>query len=130
MTMGGVVQQITGNAYNKAIYDIFLENKGNKVEAPTNYSWMIHLDTPGAYYKNGQYDFLDFDNNTIQRFDIYELIEAFPAETLAGYPKVLIHNVTTNEWYLFNDTAIQSINQLFETANKYGFLKLISNTVV
>lgn len=130
MTMGGVVQQIIGNAYNKAIYEIFIENKGSKAEAPTRYSWMFNIDTPGAYYKSGQYDFLDLDNNTIQRFDIYGLIEAHPAETLAGYPKVLIHNVTSNEWNLFNETAIQSINQLVETAAKNGFLKVISNTVV
>ena len=30
MTMGGVVQQINGNAYNETIYNIFVENKGKR----------------------------------------------------------------------------------------------------
>ncbi|MGE8080098.1 copper amine oxidase N-terminal domain-containing protein [Peribacillus loiseleuriae] len=130
MTMGGVVRQITGNAYNKEMYNIFIENKGGKVEAPANYSWHYDIDTPGAYYKNGQYDFLDFEGNSIKRFDIYTLIKSFPAETLAGYPEVVIYDATENQWYLFTDTAIQSINQLIDTASKNGFLKIISNTVI
>ncbi len=130
MTMGGVVQEIKGNAYSKAIYNAFLENKGSEVEAPASYSWHVNLDTPGAYYKNGQYDFLDLKGNSIKRFDIYTLIQSFPAEILLKYPKALIHDVTTNKWYLFSDTAIQSINQLIDTASKNGFLKIISNTVV
>ena len=130
MTMGGVVQQINGNAFNKAIYDIFLENKGDKTEAPAQYSWMVDIDTVGAYYKNGQYDFLDQNSNSLQRFDIYSLVESHPAEILAKYPKFLLYDATANQWYLFNNIAGQSINQLIDTANKNGFLKVISNTVV
>ncbi|WP_438351078.1 stalk domain-containing protein [Paenibacillus sp. FA6] len=33
MTMGGVVQQFSGNAYNETIYNVFVGNKGSKVEA-------------------------------------------------------------------------------------------------
>ncbi|WP_373232467.1 hypothetical protein [Cohnella sp.] len=55
MTMGGVVQQINGNAYNETIYNIFVENKGEKVEAPANYSWIPTIDTLGSYYKNAQF---------------------------------------------------------------------------
>lgn len=129
MTMGGVVQQIKGNAYNKAIYDIFIENKGKKIEAPANYSWSINLDTPGSYYKVGQYDFMNLEGNSIKRYDIYTLVKSFPAETLAGYPEVLIYDDTEKQWYLFTDAALQSINQLVDTAFKNGFLKIISNTV-
>lgn len=130
MTMGGVVQEITGNAYIKGIYDVILENKGSKAEAPTSYSWMADIDTPGAYYKIGEFVFLDVDSNSIQRFDVYGLIEAHPAEMLAQYPKVLIHSAPANEWNLFNITAIHSINRLIESAATNGFLKIISNTVV
>lgn len=42
LTMGGVVNQINGNAYNEAIYNIFVENKGKKIEAPSNYTWNSH----------------------------------------------------------------------------------------
>lgn len=130
MTMGGVVQQIKGNAYNKAIYDIFLANKGNRAKIPASYSWQVNIDTPGAYYKIGQYDFLDVNGNSIQRFDIYGLINSHPAETLAEFPEVLLYDTTENQWYLFSDTAIQSISQLVDTATKNGFLTVISNTVV
>lgn len=130
MTMGGVVQQIRGNAINEEIYNIFMENKGNKVEAPANYSWMINIDTPGAYYKVGQFDFLNIEGKSIKQFDIYMLVESFPAETLECYPKVLIYDANENQWYLFNEAASQSINQLVDTASKNGLLEIISNTVV
>lgn len=130
MTMGGVVQQIKGNTFNKAIYNIFIENKGTKVESPANYSWWVNIDTPGAYYKLGQYDFQDVVGTSIKSFDIYTLIKSFPAETLAGYPEVLLYDTTEDQWYLFSDNAIQSINQLVDTAYRNGFLKIISNTVV
>ncbi len=130
MTMGGVVQQINGNAYNESIYNILVENKGEKVEAPASYSWMVNIDTPGSYYKNVQYDFLDQKGNSLARFDVYSLIRALPSELLSGYPEILIHDVSKDEWYLFSDTATQSIYQLMDTASKNGFLTIISNTVV
>lgn len=130
MTMGGVVQHIKGNAYNKNIYNYFIENKGSKVEAPASYSWHYLSVDPGGYYKAGQYDFLDQEGNSIKRFDIYTLMESFPPETLEGYPKALIYDATENQWYLFTNTAIQSINQLIDKATNNGFIEIISNTVV
>ncbi|KMY51031.1 copper amine oxidase N-terminal domain-containing protein [Peribacillus loiseleuriae] len=129
MTMGGVVQQIKGNGYNEAIYNIFVENKGSKVKTPANYSWQIHYVSPGDYYKNGQYDFLDQEGNSIKRFDIYSLVQSYSVETLPGHPEVLIYDATEDQWYLFSDTASQSIYQLIDTASKNGFLTVISNTV-
>lgn len=126
MTMGGVVQQSSGNAYNETFYNTFVDNIGSKVEAPANYSWMFTMDTLGSYYKEGQYDFLDIEGNSLKRFDMYTLIRSFPDETLEGYPKVLIYDVTENQWYLFSETARQSINQLLEN----GIFKIISNTIV
>ncbi|NDI35781.1 stalk domain-containing protein [Chengkuizengella sediminis] len=130
MTMGGVVQQINGNAYNEAIYNIFMENKGDKVDAPENYSWMYTMDILGSYYKVGQYDFLDQEDDILKSFEIYNLVESFPNEDLEGYPEILLYDVTENQWYLFNDKARKSINQLIDTASKNGFLKIISDTVV
>jgi len=66
--------------YIKAVYNVFVENMGSEIEAPANYSWHYNLDTPGAYYKNSQYDFLDPHGSSIQRFDIYTLIQYFPEE--------------------------------------------------
>lgn len=130
MLMGGVIQQIKGNVYNKAIYNIFIENLGSKVDAPANYSWQFNLDTPGAYYKIGQYDFLNQEGRSIKCFDIYTLIGSFPNETLEGYPKVLVYDTIDNQWYLFSSTAIQSIEQLINKAFNNGFLQIVSNTVV
>ncbi|KGR74651.1 copper amine oxidase N-terminal domain-containing protein [Ureibacillus sinduriensis] len=130
MTMGGIVQQMKGNSYNKAFYDILMENKGQKVEAPANYSWHIDLDHPGSYYKVGQYDFMNLEGKSIKRYDIYSLVGSFPAETLEGYPEVLLYDATANQWYLFPDNALQSIDELLNSASKNGFLTIISNTVV
>ncbi|QDY82095.1 copper amine oxidase N-terminal domain-containing protein [Paenibacillus polymyxa] len=129
MILGGVVQQIHGNAYHETIYNIFTKNKGEKVEAPENYSWSFNIDTPGSYYKNAQYDFLDQKGKSLARFDVYSLIQSFPSELLVGYPKFLIHDVSKNEWYLFSDSAAKSIDQLINNATNNGFLKVISNTV-
>lgn len=130
MTMGGVISQIYGNAYNETIYSTFIENKGQKVEAPASYSWMHNIDIPGSYYKNAQFNFLDTQGNSIVQFDVYSLIHAFPSELLTGYHEILIHDVTKDEWYLFSDTARQSIQQFIDNAAKNGFVRVTSNTVV
>ncbi|WP_342437003.1 copper amine oxidase N-terminal domain-containing protein [Paenibacillus sp. FSL L8-0436] len=125
MTMGGVVNQINGNTYNEAIYNIFVENKGKKVEEPSNYSWRSHLST-GWYYRSGQYDFLDQEGNSIKRFDIYTLVQSFDEDQDT---EVLIYEANENQWYMFNCTASQEIRELIDTASKNGFLTEISNTV-
>ncbi|MGO4548631.1 stalk domain-containing protein [Paenibacillus sp. 2TAB23] len=130
MIMGGVVQQVYGNSYNEAIHSIFVKNKGEKVEAPANYSWSLQLEIPGSYYKNGQYDFEDYKGNKLASFDIYTLIHSYPAETLSGYPEVFLHDVKENAWYMFSEAALHSINHLMGTAAKNGFLTIISDTVV
>ncbi|AWE07709.1 copper amine oxidase [Lysinibacillus sp. 2017] len=127
-TMGGVVQQIKGNGYNEAIYNIFVENKGSKVEAPANYTW-ISYPSIGEYYKGGQYDFLDQEGNSVERFDIYTLVRSYD-EMLPSQPLVLIHVPTENQWYLFSDPARQAIHQLIDRASVNGFLTVIINTVV
>lgn len=130
MTMGGIVQQIQGNTYNKALYKVFNENKGKVIDAPTDYSWQINLDVPGSYYKDGQYNFMSHENKSVQQFDLYSLNGPFPEEELKGYPKVLIHDVTADKWYLFTDKARESFDQLINTATNNGFVKILSNTVV
>ncbi|OAB40296.1 copper amine oxidase N-terminal domain-containing protein [Paenibacillus antarcticus] len=126
MTMGGVVQQSNSNAYNETFYNTFVDNLGSKVEAPANYSWMYFMDTPGTYYKDAQYDFLDQKGNSLKRFDMYSLVKAFSEESLVGYPEVLIYDATENQWYLFSETARESIHKLLGN----GFFKVISNTIV
>lgn len=130
MTMGGVVQQLKVNAYNQAIYDVLANHRGSNVEAPAYYSWMYTIDTLGSYYKGGQYDFLNPEGESIQQYDLYTLINTFPADMLEGYPKVLLHDVTENQWYLFDETAKQSIHQWIDAASQNGFFEVISNTVV
>ncbi|MGE8037631.1 copper amine oxidase N-terminal domain-containing protein [Lysinibacillus sp. NPDC093692] len=130
MTMGGIVQQIQGNTYNKALYKVFNENKGKVVDAPANYSWQINLDVPGSYYKDGQYNFMSHENKSIQQFDLYSLNGPFSEEELKGYPEVLIHDVTADKWYSSTVKARESINQLIKTATNNGFVKVLSNTVV
>lgn len=123
MTMGGVVNQIYGNPYLEGIYNIFIENKGKKVEAPSNYTWNSHPST-GDYYKTGQYDFLDQEGNSIKRFDIYFLVQSSDEDR-----EVLIYEANEDQWYMFNYTASQDIWQFIDTAAKNSFLTEISNTV-
>ncbi|ANS77005.1 copper amine oxidase [Paenibacillus yonginensis] len=129
MTMGGVISQISGNAYSQSVYDLFEQNKGAKVNAPASYSWMANIDLPGSYYKNAQYDFLDKQGNSIKRYDVYSLVNAFPAEELAGFEKTLLYDAMEDQWYIFSPSAAEAINEQINTASRNGFLKEISNTV-
>lgn len=129
MTMGGVIQDIKGHAYHQALFNIFQEKKGDKVEAPKEYYWHFNLEAPGSYYKLGQFDFMSHDNNSVKQYDIYTLNQPFPEELLQGYPKVLLHDTTEDSWYLFSEQAVKSIQQLIHNADNNGFSKIISNTV-
>ncbi|KGR82964.1 MULTISPECIES: copper amine oxidase N-terminal domain-containing protein [Lysinibacillus] len=129
MTMGGVIQDIKGNAYHQALFKIFQEKKGDKVEAPKEYYWHFNLEAPGSYYKLGQFDFMSHDQNSVKQYDIYTLNQPFPEELLQGYPKVLLHDATEDNWYLFSEQAVKAIQQLINSADSNGFSKIISNTV-
>ncbi|MEC0370714.1 copper amine oxidase N-terminal domain-containing protein [Paenibacillus chibensis] len=120
-TMGSIVEQINGSAYNEAIYHIF-ENKGSKVDAPARYTSSVIELTSGAYYMSGQFDFLDQKGNSIKRFDVYTLSHP------KGDPDVMLYDATENQWYLFTYSAVQSIYQFMNTAGQNGFLTKISDT--
>ncbi|SFJ77598.1 Copper amine oxidase N-terminal domain-containing protein [Paenibacillus sp. UNC496MF] len=125
LTFGEVVNQITGNTYNEAIYNIFVENKGMKVEAPSNYADNVNLVTTGDYYKGGQFDFLDQEGKSIKRFDVYTLVQSTTANDA---PETLIYEANENQWFRFNYKALLDILGLIDIASKNGFFKEISNT--
>jgi len=127
MTMGGVEQQVNGNAYIEAIYNLFVENKGGKVDEPADYAWKIQYVDVGSYYKAGQYDFLDSKGNSIKQFDLYTLVTN--GKDVLDQPSVLIYDASDAGWYLFNDDARKLIYQLIDTATANGFLTVISNSV-
>jgi hypothetical protein len=128
MTMGGVEQQITGHAYHQAIYQLFEHNKGNKVEAPAEYSWYSHPNS-GSYYKTRQYNFLDVNGNSVKHFDIYSLVGSQYSEDLKDAPQFLLYDGNEDQWYLFDGVTIDAIWQLIDSASNNGFLNVISNTV-
>lgn len=128
MTMGGVVEHIEGNAYIETIYQIFMENKVEKVETPSDYTWSVHSTVSGGYYKIRQYDFLDQSGESIQSFDIY-LIQSHTNQTLNESPEFLMYDATEDQWYLFSKEARNSIFHIVNTATKNGFLTEISNSV-
>jgi len=127
MTMGGVVQQVNGNAYIEAIYNLFVDNKGSKVDEPASYAWKIQYVDTGSYYKGGQYDFLDSKGNSIKQFDLYTIVT--DGKDIPNQPKVLIYDASDAGWYVFSDEARQNIYQLIDTATTNGFLTVISNDV-
>lgn len=127
MTMGGVVQQIKANTYHEAIYNIFVEKKGIKVDAPAKFSWSVHDAEAGSYYKIGQFDFLDGNGDSVQRFDIYSLVNM--GKHLPESPEVLLYDGTAEQWYLFSVEARDAINQKINRAAQNGFLTVISNSV-
>ncbi|MEY2366640.1 stalk domain-containing protein [Lysinibacillus capsici] len=128
MTMGGVVEQINGNAYMEEMHRIFTKNMGKKIKQPNDYTWSVHSTVIGGYYKMGQYDFLNKEGSSIARYDVYSLVQSSD-KPLTGQPDVLIYDATVDQWYEFNKTASDSIYSLMETATRNGFVTVISNTV-
>ncbi|WHP42738.1 stalk domain-containing protein [Lysinibacillus boronitolerans] len=128
MTMGGVVEQINGNAYMEEMHRIFTKNMGTKIKQPDDYTWSVHSTVIGGYYKMGQYDFLNMEGRSIARYDLYSLVQSSD-KPLTGQPDVLIYDATVDQWYEFNKTASDSIYSLMETATRNGFVTVISNTV-
>lgn len=118
MSVGSFVQEIKGNAYREAIYQIFESNKGELLEAPsTILEWHANLDMPGAYAKFGQFDFLDNNGQSIKRFDIFSVM---------GNSAIAIHDVTKDQWYAFSDEAKKSVLNTIELARMNGFVKVNS----
>lgn len=128
MTMGGVVQQVKANAYHEAIYNIFVENKGNSTNAPAKFSWGVHDSEYGSYYKIGQYDFLNSNEESVQQFDLYTLVK-IGGESPPESPEILLYDGTEGQWYLFNAAAKDAVFQMINRAAQSGFLTVISNTV-
>ncbi|WP_213650672.1 copper amine oxidase N-terminal domain-containing protein [Paenibacillus sp. J23TS9] len=120
-TMGSIVEQMNGSAYNEAIYHIF-DNKGSKVNAPARYTSSVIELKSGDYYMSGQFDFVDQKGNSIKRFALYTLSHS------KGNPDVMLYDATENQWYLFTYSAVQSIYQFIDTAGQNGFLTKISDT--
>ncbi|WP_411346230.1 copper amine oxidase N-terminal domain-containing protein [Paenibacillus sp. WLX1005] len=130
MTMGGVVEQVYGNAYNTQLYHILTSNKGKQVQAPEHFSWQYTLDIPGSYSKNAQYEFLDTKGKTIAQYDTYNLVSNIENDSSKNLPAKLLHDVTANRWYVTKqDIAKLTMIQL-DRAWKNGFIVVISDTVV
>ncbi len=126
MTMGEFVGQIQSKSYIHSIYMLFIENKGHQVEAPLHFFDHYNMDLQGAYYKQGQFDFLSLDEESIQRFDLYTLVKSHPPEELLDYPDFLLYDATMNQWYLFNEAGSESIYKLIEDARRSGCMKIIN----
>lgn len=125
MIIGGWVYKYSGAHNNKEIYNLFEENKGEIVEAPADYDWFSHAEA-GSYYKNGQYDFLDETGKSVQQYDIYTLNGSHvdnSGDPFAHYPKVLLHDVSQGKWYLFSQTALDSINNVMKISAEQGLMQ-------
>lgn len=127
MTMGGVEQQVNGNAYIEAIYNLIVDNKGKQVEAPANYSWESHPNS-GTYNKLRQYNFLDANGISVQQFDIYSLVDSYNKD-FKDMPQLLLYDANIDQWYWINEVTFELLWLLIDTATKNGFHKIISNTV-
>lgn len=126
MTMGEIEKQMKGHAYIEAIYDIFIKNKGSMIETPdyTARKWM--LAEPGDYYLHARYVFFDQKGNSIKDFSIYSVYQGSSESPKDS--EYAIYDATENQWYLFNETASNSIYQLLDTASTNGFTTVINNT--
>lgn len=130
MTMGSIVQQITGNAYIEAIYYSFMESKGEEIEAPLIREWITGTAVLGSYTTGAKFDFLDEKGESLLKLVTYSLNYDFPAELLAPYPRLLLHDVNSDQWFTYPSDDSDDISDLFQWASDYGFLTVVSNTVV
>jgi len=129
MIMGGVVSEISGEAYQEQLYALLSRDLGEKVEAPEHYDWRALIDDPGSYSQFGAYTFRDKDGKELADYDLCALVEAFPDELLAGLPKYLVHDAVSDEWFVLDNARPDAIAEVLERARNNGFIKEISNTV-
>lgn len=122
--IGSTVYQLKATTYIKDIYQTYIENKGKETDAPhySKYDFSI----PGTYYKTMKHQFVDENNQVVQQFEVYWLYDQFPAELLEGYPEFLLYDVTNNRWYVFNENAVQAIEQIMQKAQNNGLVELVS----
>ncbi len=130
MTMGGVIQEMRGHGYHQALWNVIRAQTGARAEEPVFYSWMVHIDLPGAYYKQSRVEFLDAEGNSIRQMDLYGLVRTHQPEDLAGFPPSLVHDVTAGLWYRMGEQALSEVNRLIGSADRNGFMEILSNTVV
>ena len=128
--MGSVINKLHGHVYQDQLYQLIVDNKGNKVEEPKHYGWMYDMDTPGFYYKNVQYNFVNKEGESVKQFDLYTITNQFTDELKNSEAKVLLHDVNSNEWYILNEKTPEAIDQILNKATTNGFVKPIENTVV
>lgn len=128
MTMGSIVSQVTANAYVEAFYDLFQQSKGDLVKPPLIQNWITGSVDPGSYSKGGTYQFLDKDGKILVQLELYSLNRDFPAELLAPYSPMLLYDVTSGQWFLYESK--DAFNQLSDMAIEQGYWLTISNTAV
>lgn len=127
------VFELKANSYIKDIYQIYLANKGDEVEAPLYSRYGYDVSTPGTYVQTMHHDFVDQNNKVLQGFEIAWLYnskyEPFPAELLEGLPEYLLYDVTNNQWYIFNENAAKSIEQILQKAQNNNLLEVIRSSL-
>ena len=52
---------------------------------------------------------MSHDQNSVRQYDIYTLNQPFPEELLQGYPEYLLHDFDGDNWYIFSEQAVKSI---------------------
>jgi hypothetical protein len=112
MIIGTTQQQISGNVNIKAIYDAITNNLGETVNAPAYYSELPSTD----YLQSNHLIFNDSKGNKVHEWSIYGLTFTPTVEQKADFPSPLIHDNTTDHWYLFNKNAEKSIYNAIDKA--------------
>lgn len=125
--LGSTIYQLEANSYIKDIYQMYVENKGEKTNTPhyAKYDFSI----PGTYYKIIDHKFINTDDQVLQHFAVYQLYDQFSAELLEGYANYLLHDVTTNEWYIFDDNTVNSLENMIQKARSNDLFDLISTNL-
>jgi len=125
MTIGGVVQKMSGNANIEALYQLFETNKAKQIDEPADFAWNFNMVENGSYLKFRQYDFLDSYGNSIKQFDLYALVAA---QGIKDAPNYLLYDANEEKWYIFDDKAIEAFWKLIDTASNNGYLSIVSDT--
>ncbi len=124
MTMGGILSEVSANAYIEAIYYQLEQSKGDEVKSPSEQD--LDID-PSSFSMRAQYHLLDKDDNSILELELYSLNTDIPEKVVAPYPARLIHDVTTDKWYSYEPKDEDSLQQFFDMAEAQGFLVVLSN---
>ena len=125
-TLGSIVEHVVGNGHIEALHHAIEAGKGEKVEPPASIAPKAMLAGSGDWYPAAIYEFLDQDESSIRRYELYSEPREMDEPELEFH---LLYAAHEDQWYKFPRAVYFEISQLQDTAVRHGYRFVVENSV-